>query len=54
MKGIFIDLKTAKILQNIIKEVKEKIHKAIIDSEIVGNGELNLSKLLEILDRSEK
>ena len=39
--------------ESIIKEVREKINKAIINSEIVGNGTLNLSELLEILDKGE-
>lgn len=38
-------------LHNIIKEVREKINKAIIDTEIIGNGTLNLSELLKILDK---
>ena len=41
-------LEENKRLHSIIKEVREKIHKAIIDSEMVGNAELNLSELLEI------
>ena len=41
-------------LQSIIKEVREKINKAIINSEIVGNGTLNLSEILEILDKVDK
>ena len=38
-------------LENIIKEVRKKIYKAIKESELIGNGNLNLSELLEILDK---
>ncbi len=38
---------------NIIKEVREKIKKAITESEIKGNGNLNLSELLSLLDKGE-
>ena len=44
-------IKIAAKKENIIKEVRKKIYKAIKESELIGNGNLNLSELLEILDK---
>jgi len=41
-------------LHSIIKEAREKIYKAIKESEIIGNGNLNLTELLEILNKAGK
>lgn len=51
IEAIKVVLREIERLQNIIKEVREKIEKAIIKSEIEGNSNLNVSELLEILDK---